>query len=101
MVEDVGNLSIFGLKIESPSELLNIVDSDNVMICGVSGNYVLEREDERAIIVVEDSRNILLRNLDRSSKDTMFGKPRNDLCRYWLIDDSTTVTGDHSLLWYR
>lgn len=95
------HISVFGLKIEFTRELLNIIQCNDIKIIGGSGNYQLDNELDRAIIIIEDSKNILIQNMNRKSCEEGFGEPMTDICKYWILDDKVSVTGDYSVLLYK
>jgi hypothetical protein len=101
MVNNAKHLTIFGLKYEAPAELLNIINSEDIHISGGSGNYYIDRETDRAMVVISNSGNVVLRNLVRTSKNGMFGRTYQDSCKFWIIDSGTTVDGYYSVLWYQ
>ncbi len=101
MIKDAKNTKIFGMKYEGPAEHLNIVDSENIQVIGGSGNYYMDRETDRAIVVISNSKDIVLRNLTRKSKNgKLFNRTVTDITKYWIMDSETKVTGDFSVLWY-
>ncbi len=105
LVEDVSNLSVFGFKYEGPAELLHIINSDNIEICGGNGNYYMDREGDQAIINISNSTNILLRNMARKTLHGryIFGRdyPVNDITKFWVMDTGTEVSPYHAILWYQ
>ena len=105
LVEDVSNLSMFGFKYECPTELVHIVNSDNIEICGGNGNYYMDKEGDRTIINISNSSNILLRNMTRKSKHGSYIRgrdyPVNDITEFWLTDSGTEVSPYYNLLWYQ
>jgi hypothetical protein len=105
LVEDVSNLTIFGFKYEGPAELLHIINSDNIEICGGNGNYYMDREGDQAIINISNSTNILLRNMARKTLHGryIFGRdyPVNDITEFWLMDSGIEVSPYHAILWYQ
>ncbi|WP_289055431.1 glycosyl hydrolase family 28-related protein [Carboxylicivirga marina] len=101
MIKNAKNTTIFGMKYEGPAEHLNIVDSENIQVIGGSGNYYMDREYDRAIVVISNSKDIVLRNLTRKSKSgKLFNRTVTDITKYWIMDSETKVTGDYSVLWY-
>jgi hypothetical protein len=101
MIKDAKNTTIFGMKYEGPAEHLNIVDSESIQVIGGSGNYYMDRETDRAIVVISNSKDIVLRNLTRKSKSgKLFNRTVTDITKYWIVDSETKVTGDFSVLWY-
>jgi hypothetical protein len=105
LVEDVSNLTIFGFKYEGPAELLHIINSDNIKICGGNGNYYMDREGDQTIIKIINSTNILLRNMTRKSLHGryIFGRdyPVNDITQFWILDSGTEVTPYYNILWFQ
>ncbi|MBK3516100.1 glycosyl hydrolase family 28-related protein [Carboxylicivirga marina] len=105
LVEDASNLTIFGFKYEGPAELLHIINSDNIKICGGNGNYYMDREGDQAIINISNSTNILLRNMARKTLHGryIFGRdyPVNDITKFWVLDSETEVSPYHAILWYK
>lgn len=101
MIKDAKNTTIFGMKYEGPGEHLNIVDSENIQVIGGSGNYYMDREYDRAIVVISNSKDIVLRQLTRKSKNgKLFNRTVTDITKYWIVDSETKITGDFSVLWY-
>jgi hypothetical protein len=105
LVENVSNLTIFGFKYEGPGELLHIVNSDNIEICGGAGNYYMDKDGDQTIIDISNSTNILLRTMSRK---TVHGRyilgrsyPVNDITQFWLTDSGTEVSPYHAILWYQ
>lgn len=82
-------------------ELLNIINSEDIKLIGGSGNYQLETEKDKAIIVIENSKNILIQNLDRKSNEIAFGYPVSDVCKYWMLNGTDKLSGDYGLLFYK
>ncbi|WP_445749967.1 MULTISPECIES: glycosyl hydrolase family 28-related protein, partial [Bacteroidota] len=105
LVKNAKNLTIFGFKYEGPAELLHIVDSDNIEICGGAGNYFMDREGDQSIIKIINSTNILLRTMSRKTKhgQYIFGRdyPVNDITQFWLTDSGTEVSPYYAILWYQ
>jgi hypothetical protein len=101
MIKDAKNTTIFGMKYEGPAEHLNIVDSENIQVIGGSGNYYMDRETDRAIVVISNSKDVVLRQLTRKSKNgKLFDRFVTDITKYWIVDSETKITGDFSVLWY-
>lgn len=89
------NVSVFGFKYEAAHELLNIINSDSIKLTGGSGNYQLDRTDDRAIIVIQNSKNILIQNQNRQS---LAG---TDITKFWIKSESDSISGDFSVLLYK
>jgi hypothetical protein len=101
MIKDAKNTTIFGMKYEGPAEHLNIVDSESIQVIGGSGNYYMDREYDRGIVVIINSKDVVLRQLTRKSKNgKLFDRLVTDITKYWIVDSETKVTGDFSVLWY-
>lgn len=101
MIKKAKNATIFGMKYEGPAEHLNIVDSESIQVIGGSGNYYMDREYDRGIVVISNSKDVVLRQLTRKSKSgKLFNRTVNDITKYWVVDSEIKVTGDFSVLWY-
>jgi hypothetical protein len=101
MIKDAKHTTIFGMKYEGPAEHLNIVDSESIQVIGGSGNYYMDREYDRGIVVISNSKDVVLRQLTRKSKNgKLFNRFVTDITKYWIVDSETKVTGDYSVLWY-
>ncbi len=88
-------VTVFGFKYEAAHELLNIINSDSIQLIGGSGNYQLNRTDDRAIIVIQNSKNILIQNQNRQS---LAG---TDITKFWIKSESDSISGDFSVLLYK
>ncbi len=101
LIENAQHVTIYGYKYEFKRELLNIVNSEDVKLIGGSGNYQLDNITDRAIIVIENSKNILIQNLDRKSSAIVFYKPVADITKYWILNGNDKVSGDYGVLLYK
>jgi hypothetical protein len=101
LIDNAKHVTIFGYKYELVRELLNIINSDDIKIIGGSGNYQLEDPNDRAIIVIENSKNILIQNLNRKSNEEAFGHPVSDICKYWIVNGEDKISGDYGILQYK
>lgn len=101
LIENAQHVSIYGYKYEFKRELLNIVNSNDIKLIGGSGNYQLDNIADRAIIVIENSKNILIQNLDRKSSVTVFNNPVADITKYWILNGNDKVSGDYGVLLYK
>lgn len=87
------NLQIHGLKFESRRELLAIDNSSNVVIFGGSGNYGIDTEDDRGIVVIRDSAPLFIANLNR--------RPiMGELPSHWIVDGEVRVSDAYALTLY-
>ena len=98
LLDHARDVTVVGFKYESPGELLNIIGGEHIKFFGGSGNYNLENPNDRAIIVVENARDVLFQSLVRRSMKAMFNKPVPDFTKYWLINGSQKISGDVPLL---
>lgn len=89
------NVTVFGFKYEAAHELLNIINSDSIQLIGGSGNYQLNRTDDKAIIVIQNSKNILIQNQNRQS---LAG---TDITKYWIVSESDSIPGNYGVLLYK
>lgn len=96
LVSGAKYVSFYGLKFESDNELMNIVNSDNTQVIGGSGNYILTRTDDAALIVVKNSKNILLQNLHR----TLYTSTLPDISKYWIVSDKDNTSSSFGVLSY-
>ncbi len=101
LFENAKHVTVYGFKYELTYELLNIINSEDIKLIGGSGNHQLETEIDRAIIVIENSKNILIQNLDRRSSEIAFGHPVSDVCKYWMLNGTDKLSGDYGLLFYK
>jgi len=88
-------VSVYGFKYESAHELLNIINCDSTQLIGGSGNYQLDRTDDKAIIVIQNSTNILILNQNRQSNDGL------DITRNWILNDNDSLQGNYAVLLYK
>jgi len=51
--------------------------------------------------VIENSKNILIQNLDRKSSATVFNNPVADITKYWILNGNDKVSGDYGVLLYK
>jgi hypothetical protein len=99
LLDKAKNVSIFGFKYEYRNELIRIVNaSDSIQIIGGSGNYGLDQSSDEAIIVVRNSKNILIQNMCYKK---YIGTGKTDLTTYWLLSDKDNVSGINSILEYK
>jgi hypothetical protein len=101
LFENAKHVTVFGFKYELSGELMNIINCDDIQLIGGSGNYQLENEADRAIIVIENSKNILIQNFDRKSVKEAFGRPLKEVGKYWIVNGEEKVTGDFSVVLYK
>ena len=101
LFENAKHITVFGFKYELSGELMNIINCDDIQLIGGSGNYQLENEADRAIIVIENSKNILIQNFDRKSVKEAFGRPLKEVGKYWIVNGEEKVTGDFSVVLYK
>jgi hypothetical protein len=101
LLENAKHVTVYGFKYELSGELLNIVNCEDIQLIGGSGNYQLEKEVDRAIIVIENSKNVLIQNFNRKSNEIAFGKPVIDVCKYWIVNGEEKVSGDFAVLLYK
>jgi len=95
------DVTVVGFKYEQPSELLNIIGGERLRFFGGSGNYNLENPNNRAIIVVENARDILFQSLVRKSNMRMFNHAVKDFAQYWLINGARQFSGNIPILLYQ
>ena len=69
LLDHARDVTVVGFKYESPGELLNIIGGEHIRFFGGSGNYNLENPHDRAIIVVENAKDILFQGLVREKYD--------------------------------
>ena len=100
LFQNVHHVAIYGFKYEFNRELINIINSDDVKIVGGSGNYQIDRDDDRAIIVIENSSNILIQNMDIKSNYKVFDKSVAEMTKYWILNGKDSVSGDYGVLLY-
>jgi hypothetical protein len=101
LLDHAHGVTVFGFKYEGPGELLDIIGGDHINFFGGSGNYNLENPNDRAIIVVEDARDILLQSLVRRSITEMFNRPVKDYTAYWAVNGPRKLPGNVPILLYR
>jgi hypothetical protein len=90
------NITVHGFKYEFNYELLEIRNSDNVKIYGGSGNYQLMITTDRALLIILNSTNIFLENIDR----TEFFTQTPSITSNWILHDSNLITGSYGILHY-
>lgn len=95
LFDNAKNVTVFGYKYEIQRELLNIINSDNIQLIGGSGNYQLSRTDDRAIIYIENSTNILIQNQHR------LGQGGTDLTTNWILSEHDSASGSSGVLVYK
>ena len=96
MYNNAKNVSVYGLKYEGTCELLNILNSDSIQIIGGSGNYSLENAGDKAIIVINNSKNINIQNVCRKPPGTVA-----DITKFWIRSEKDSTSGDYSVLSYK
>ncbi len=101
LFDQARDVTVVGFKYESPGELLNIIGGERIRFFGGSGNYNLENPNDRAIIMVENAKDILFYSQVRKSMTVMFNRPVKDFTKYWLINGSQKLSGDVPILLYR
>jgi hypothetical protein len=89
------NVSIYGFKYEGSHELLCVENSDSVQIIGGSGNYDLFRKDDRALVVIKNSKNVSFQNLCRKNSGSA------DLTKFWIKSEKDSVLGNYGVLSYK
>lgn len=89
------DITVFGFKYEFEKELIEIVNCDRIQLFGGSGNYSLIDASDRAIIVIQNSLNVLIQNFNRKeySENNIF--PVNTK---WILDNKDYITGDFGIL---
>jgi hypothetical protein len=95
MFDHAKNVTIFGYKYEIDRELLNIINSDSIQLIGGSGNYQLYSTNDRAIIYIENSTNILIQNQHR------LGQGGTDLTTNWILSEHDSSSGNYGVLMYK
>ena len=102
LFDNAKHTTINSFKYELPHELVNINNSDSISIIGGSGNFQLTSANDRAIIFIKNSTNILIQNLDRKSLSTWNGNPiSSDITPYWILNGNDKVKSDNSVLMYK
>ena len=101
LIDNAFHVSIYGYKYEFRNVLLNIINSDDIKLIGGSGNYQLDNTDDKAIFVIENSKNIFIQNFDRKSTELIFNKPVADVTKYWVLNANDKVSADYGVLLYK
>ena len=94
------DVTVVGFKYESPGELLDIVGGERFRIFGGSGNYDLQNPNARAIIVVDNARDLLFQSMNRKGA-LMSNQAAKGGMKYWLVNGSRQLSGDVPILLYR
>jgi len=94
-------VTFYGLKYEMTHELINIENSHDIKIIGGSGNYLLNDPKDIAIIVIKNSKDIQIQNLNRKSTEKAFKEDLIDVCKYWIVNELDKVPGDFGVLFYK
>ncbi|MGE5701985.1 MAG: carbohydrate binding domain-containing protein, partial [Clostridia bacterium] len=95
-INDSANISIFALKFEEQNQLLKIKDSVHVSITGGYGYYTIV-DNIDAIITIENSKDIMLAGIGRSSMkkyDEREGKK-------WISNGKDFLMDDYDIILYR
>ena len=95
LISNAKNVTIFGLKHECHQELVDITNSDSIQIIGGSGNTTLDRADYKALIVIKNSKNILIQNICRKPPGTP-----DDIAKFWIKSEKDSVSAAYGVLSY-
>lgn len=94
------DVTVVGFKYEPPGELLDIVGGEHFRIFGGSGNYDLQNPNARAIIVVENARDLLFQSMNRKGALMAHSAAKGGK-KYWLVNGDCKLSGDVPILLYR
>ena len=99
LFEHARAVTVVGFKYEPSGELLTIVGGERFRIFGGSGNYELQQPQSRAMIVVDNARDLLFQSMNRK------GPPMSDPAakggmKYWLMNGSQRLSGDIPIVLY-
>lgn len=96
-VNNSDNVDIYALKYEEQNRLFKIKDSDNISIIGGYGYYSLV-DNHPSIVSIENSSNVYLAGLFRLTKTDGVGEYQG---RDWIINGSSSLADDHSIVLYK